>query len=59
MESLYVTVKHISTCLGLDPRTVRRMIDNHEIPGVLRRARPIRVSRAAFERWLAQEEVAA
>ncbi len=48
----YVTVAQIAKRLDIDPRTVRRMIDKHEIPGVLRRSRPIRVSREAFERWV-------
>jgi excisionase family DNA binding protein len=45
----------IAARLNLSPAAVRAMIRADEIPGVLRRERPFRVSRAAFERWLAGE----
>jgi excisionase family DNA binding protein len=44
--------EEIAQRLALSPAAVRAMIRADEIPGVLRRERPFRVSRAAFERWI-------
>lgn len=47
-----ITIEEAAAALQVHRRTVSRMIKRGELPGVLRATKPIRISRAAFERWL-------
>ncbi len=47
-----MTMNEVAAVLQIDRRTVSRMIKRGEIPGVLRATKPIRISRAVFERWV-------
>lgn len=55
-EKPTMTTKEAATVLDVDRRTLQRMISRGEVPGVLRKARPIRISRAVFMRWVHGED---
>lgn len=52
-KSQWMTAQEVADALDLNLHTVCDMINAGEVVGVLRAKRPYRISRGAFEAWLA------
>lgn len=52
-SSPVLTVEEAAELLRVDRKTLYDAVRRHEVPGVVRVGRAIRIGRAAFENWVA------
>lgn len=52
-SSPVLTVEEAAALLRVDRKTMYEAVRRHEVPGVVRVGRAIRIGRAAFDSWLA------